>query len=72
MPTFQIFSNLGKVEPKHLVWEVVVTLPNHGQHYCHVFKKKWQALDFANLNLANPNWAKVTVHPIDRRYVSHV
>lgn len=65
-------NNSTKVDMRKDVWEVAATLPNHGQHYCNLFKTRNQAVLFMMIQQQNPAFAKVEMHKVSIKQEQYV
>lgn len=70
MPNAKLTILRNRAHPSEKVrWEVVLYQnPRHLQHYGQSFKTKWEAMQYASLEVENPNWSEVVVHAVLAKY----
>lgn len=63
MPELIIHPRHEKSKGLQVKWEVrLYRIPRHLECYGHVFETKGEAMQYASLEMANPNWSQVVVH----------
>ena len=70
MPSLNIKIYPNRAHPSHkVVWEVVLyRTPRWLECYSNRFKSKSAALTYARLNLSNPEWSEVVIHPVLKEF----